>query len=326
MRMHIAFHHHLYQRDAPIPRVDSWKSLFELARDLGILVFIITFNHVGYVTEQFKRRKLWSFISDIWNPEEMDSLKRLHLTATQSTKAHVLCQLLSHHTRWKEPFEGIFVDDMASNRHDVHQFFSGRKEVCHLLSLPGPPRKGLTPRDFKELIQLFRLDSWVQCERCLTWRKLPSHLFREALPNPWRCALNTWGQVFSCQEHLTPLERCDRRIRTLTKRLRQEERRLKRLQAKRPTVYHEPPMIEPPDAYKILRGKRSTPFGTWFHHLISLSITKKEDKDLYRQYYRWFVHHGYYRPDLIWIQCTQCFKWRKLPHLLDPDDLEKNCS
>ena len=33
---------------------------------------------------------------------------------------------------------------------------------------------------------------WVQCEKCEKWRKLPSHVSAEDLPEVWYCNMNTW--------------------------------------------------------------------------------------------------------------------------------------
>jgi hypothetical protein len=34
---------------------------------------------------------------------------------------------------------------------------------------------------------------WVQCEKCEKWRKLPSHICADELPDVWYCSLNTWN-------------------------------------------------------------------------------------------------------------------------------------
>jgi hypothetical protein len=36
---------------------------------------------------------------------------------------------------------------------------------------------------------------WVQCEKCEKWRKLPSHISAEELPDVWFCNLNTWNPL-----------------------------------------------------------------------------------------------------------------------------------
>ena len=33
---------------------------------------------------------------------------------------------------------------------------------------------------------------WVQCELCQKWRRLPSHISADSLPDTWYCAMNTW--------------------------------------------------------------------------------------------------------------------------------------
>lgn len=35
--------------------------------------------------------------------------------------------------------------------------------------------------------------NWVQCGRCDKWRKVPSHVDAEALPDDWVCAQNSWS-------------------------------------------------------------------------------------------------------------------------------------
>lgn len=34
---------------------------------------------------------------------------------------------------------------------------------------------------------------WVQCEKCEKWRKLPSHISADELPEVWYCSMNTWN-------------------------------------------------------------------------------------------------------------------------------------
>lgn len=34
---------------------------------------------------------------------------------------------------------------------------------------------------------------WVQCEKCEKWRKLPTHISADELPDVWYCSLNTWN-------------------------------------------------------------------------------------------------------------------------------------
>jgi hypothetical protein len=34
---------------------------------------------------------------------------------------------------------------------------------------------------------------WVQCEKCLKWRKLPAHISADELPDAWYCFMNYWA-------------------------------------------------------------------------------------------------------------------------------------
>ena len=34
---------------------------------------------------------------------------------------------------------------------------------------------------------------WVQCEKCLKWRKLPAHISADELPDTWYCSMNYWS-------------------------------------------------------------------------------------------------------------------------------------
>lgn len=34
---------------------------------------------------------------------------------------------------------------------------------------------------------------WVQCEKCEKWRKLPTHITADELPDTWYCSMNTWN-------------------------------------------------------------------------------------------------------------------------------------
>lgn len=33
---------------------------------------------------------------------------------------------------------------------------------------------------------------WVACEKCQKWRRLPSHISADSLPDVWYCSMNTW--------------------------------------------------------------------------------------------------------------------------------------
>ena len=40
---------------------------------------------------------------------------------------------------------------------------------------------------------------WVMCEKCEKWRKLPSHISADDLPDTWYCTMNTWNpKAASC--------------------------------------------------------------------------------------------------------------------------------
>lgn len=42
--------------------------------------------------------------------------------------------------------------------------------------------------------------SWVQCEQCKKWRRVPWHVDAESLPDTWQCNMNTWDQdVANCE-------------------------------------------------------------------------------------------------------------------------------
>ncbi|CAB9503547.1 CW-type Zinc Finger [Seminavis robusta] len=48
---------------------------------------------------------------------------------------------------------------------------------------------------------------WVQCEKCDKWRKLPSEISADELPDVWYCSMNTWNpQSASCSAAEDSLE------------------------------------------------------------------------------------------------------------------------
>lgn len=40
-------------------------------------------------------------------------------------------------------------------------------------------------------------DNWVQCNKCKKWRKVPSHIDVDGLPEKWYCSLNYWATAFA---------------------------------------------------------------------------------------------------------------------------------
>jgi CW-type Zinc Finger len=48
---------------------------------------------------------------------------------------------------------------------------------------------------------------WVLCEKCEKWRRLPSHISADDLPEQWYCELNTWSP--ECASCVVPEDKAD---------------------------------------------------------------------------------------------------------------------
>ena len=56
-------------------------------------------------------------------------------------------------------------------------------------------RKGRKPKEEKK-------QEWVQCEKCLKWRRLPARMSPKDLPDVWYCSMNHWDpRSASCAIH-----------------------------------------------------------------------------------------------------------------------------
>ncbi|XP_069569704.1 MORC family CW-type zinc finger protein 3a [Brachyistius frenatus] len=74
--------------------------------------------------------------------------------------------------------------------------------------------------------------SWVQCDGCLQWRKLPDGIDCSKLPDKWYCSSNPDPQFRSCQEEEEP-EDSDDDQPSYRKTYKQQEREDKKEQEKR---------------------------------------------------------------------------------------------
>jgi hypothetical protein len=39
-------------------------------------------------------------------------------------------------------------------------------------------------------------DEWVECVKCSKWRRLPSHVAYDSLPEEWECFMTNWESIF----------------------------------------------------------------------------------------------------------------------------------
>ncbi len=39
-------------------------------------------------------------------------------------------------------------------------------------------------------------DEWVECTKCCKWRRLPSHVAHDSLPEGWECLMTNWKSIY----------------------------------------------------------------------------------------------------------------------------------
>ena len=50
-------------------------------------------------------------------------------------------------------------------------------------------------RQLDEYLPPEKPTAWVQCERCLKWRRVPFHVKMDTFPDQWYCEYNTWDEI-----------------------------------------------------------------------------------------------------------------------------------
>lgn len=172
-------------------------------------------------------------------------------------------------------------------------------------------------------------DKYVCCEKCEKWRRIPSHVNENELPDKWLCSMNIWDPLRnSCD---TPEENFAETAATAvvepgSSKITGEETLMED---------YNPAISEPVEVTKKikLKKKRSTDEGDLHENdydgavlLEKESAKKKTRKSISADPVTPRGDDRLATPAAAsdqWVQCDKCSKWRRVPVDVDVDQLPK---
>ncbi|KAJ8604689.1 hypothetical protein CTAYLR_006545 [Chrysophaeum taylorii] len=164
-----------------------------------------------------------------------------------------------------------------ATRRILNRQYTGEEEAAAAkVASPGRAHLGERPKEA----------TWAQCERCGTWRRLPSSVKAEALPEHWFCELNTWNPAEASCEVARPAKNGIHKV---------VKKPLSRTGSASSDL----------DAHHLHQQQQqssssSSPAGP----ILGSLPPEKEEAPLFQ-----------------WVQCDRCQKWRRLPGVVDAEQL-----